>query len=213
MVLVDRPPGLGQRTKGSTVENALKKGWGSLSKDVQEALKVVGIDYTPEPELQPLEVILQAHLDALPKEVKVAVEGLLKPAVAPVDVTGQLKATVGELRQLAHKKQALQKKVDQAKDSYKTLLDELKFVQEAIDREHKQLGTQSEAYAKQLKDEAGPETNAAEHVLDPDTTEHVLKAIGQAGILFNSDQQKELERNLAETLAKRRKTAEGEMCG
>ena len=85
----------------------------------------------------------------LPKEVK---EAGLKPAAAPVDVTGQLKATVGELRQLAHKKPALQKKVDQAKDSYKTLLDELKSVQEAIDREHKQLGTQSEAYAHSTND-------------------------------------------------------------
>ena len=96
-----------------------------------------------------------------------------------------------------------------AKEQYKTLLDELKGVQEAIDKEHKQLGDQSEAYAKQLKEEAVPMPPAHEHVLDTDTTEHVLKALGQAGIIFNSDQQKELERNLAETLAKRRKT-EGE---
>ena len=45
-------------------ETALKKGWNNLSKDVQDALKVVGIDYTPEPELQPLEEILKAHLEA-----------------------------------------------------------------------------------------------------------------------------------------------------
>ena len=66
-VLVDRPPGLGQRQKGSPVETALKKGWTGLSKDVQEALKVVGIDYTPEPELLPLEVILQATWRCFPK--------------------------------------------------------------------------------------------------------------------------------------------------
>ena len=151
------------------VEAALKKGWGNLSKDVQAALKEVGIDYTPEPELQPLEEILKAHLEALPKEVKEAVEGLLKPSQsAPVDDTGQLKATVGELRQLSHKKQSLQKKVDTAKEHYKTLLDELKTVQEAIDREHKQLGDQSEAYAKRLKEEALPGSPAPEHVLDPD---------------------------------------------
>ena len=40
-----------------------------------------------------------------------------------------------------------------------------------------------------------------------------LKALGQAGILFNSEQQKELERNLAETLAKRRKTDEAQLSG
>ena len=147
---------------------------------------------------------MKAHLEALPKEVKEAVEGLLKPPNAPIDVTGQLKATVGELRQLSHRKQALQKKVDTAKEHYKTLLDELKLVQEAIDREHKQLGNQSEAYAKQLKEEALPGSPASDHVLDPDTTEHVMKAMLQAGILFTTDQQKELERNLAWPSAERR---------
>ena len=136
------------------------------------------------------------------------VEGLLAPApTANVDVTGQLKATVGELRQLSTKKQSLRKRVDQAKEQYKNLLDELKQVQAALDKEHKLLGDQSEAYAKQLKDEALPDTPPAEHVMDPDTTEHVMKAMGQAGIIFTLEQRKELERNLAETLAKRRKTA------
>ena len=145
----------------------------------------MGLDFTPEPEPQPLEELLKAHLESLPKEVKEVVEGLLKPApAASVDVTGQLKATVGELRQLTTKKQSLQKRVDQAKESYKMLLDELKIVQEAIDKEHKQLGNQSEAYAKQLKEEALPTTPPAEHVLDPDTTEHVMKAMGQAGIIL-----------------------------
>ena len=89
----------------------------------------------------------------------------------------------------------------------------MKLAQEAIDREHKQLGNQSEDYAKQLKEEALPASPASEHVLDPDTTEHVMKAMGQAGIIFNADQQKELERNLAETSAKRQKTAEPVLSG
>ena len=207
---MDKPPGLGGRQPESVAESALRKGWSTLTKEVQETLKGVGIDYTPEPELQPLEEVLRAHLEALPSEVRSAVEGLLQPApAAQVDVTGQLKATVGELCQLSQKKQALQRKVDNAKEQYKVLLEELKGVQNAIDREHKQLGSQSEAYAKQLKEEAIPGTpEDKEHVIDPDTTEHVLKAIGQAGIIFNADQQKELERNLAETLAKRRKTGD-----
>lgn len=201
------PPGLGtkQKQEGNALEATLRKAWGSMPADTQEALKGVGIDFTPEPEMPP--EVLKAHLDSLPKEVKDAVVGLIKPPpAANVDVTGQLKATVGELRQLATKKQSLQRRVDQAKDQYKLLLDELKAVQEAIDKEHKQLGDQSEAYAKQLKAEAVPLAQAHEHVLDADATEHVLKALGQAGIIFNSEQQKELERNLAETLAKRRKT-------
>ena len=145
----------------------------------QEALKGVGIDFTPEPEMSPLEEVLKAHLHSLPKEVQDAVVGLIKPQpAAHVDVTGQLKATVGELRQLATKKQSLQRRVDQDKDQYKVLLEEHKKVQEAIDKEHKQLGDQSAAYAKQLKEEAVPLSPAHEHVLDADATEHVLKALG-----------------------------------
>ena len=213
---VDPPPGLGPKTKHtpSAIESTLKKAWGTLPKEAHEALKALGIDFTPEPECPPLEEVLKAHLESLPSEVKEAVVGLIKPTpTVAVDVTGQLKATVGELRQLATKKQALQRKVDQAEDHYKILLDELKAVQEAIDKEHKQLGDQSEAYAKQLKAEAVTVTSTGDHVLDSDATEHVLKALGQAGIIFNSDQQKELERNLAETMSKRRKTDESQLSG
>ena len=165
--IVEPPPGLAGKVKQQTnvVETTLRKAWTSLPTDFQTALKELGLDFTPEPEPRPLEEVLKAHLESLPKEVKAVVEGLLKPAsTATVDVTGQLKATVGELRQLSTKKQSLQKRVDQAKEQYKTLLDELKNVQEAIDKERKQLGDQSEAYAKQLKEEALPSTPPAEHV-------------------------------------------------
>ena len=139
---------------GNAIESTLRKAWGSMPPEAQAALKGVGIDFTPEPECPPLDEILKAHLDSLPKKVKEAVVGLIKPAPsATIDVTGQL-ATVGELRQLATKKQSLQGKVDVAKDQYKLLLEELKGAEEAIDKEHKQLGDQSEAYAKQLKEEA-----------------------------------------------------------
>lgn len=72
----------------------------------------------------------------------------------------------------------------------KILLEELKSVQEATDKERKQLGDQSAEYSG---------SPALEHILGPDTTEHVLKAMGQAGITFNGGQQKELERLLADS--------------
>ena len=94
-VLLDKPPGLGRRPRSSGVEKALQKEWTSLSKEVQDALKAVGIDYTPEPELQPLEEILKTHIEALPKEVKDAVETLIAPVKQePSNVTTQLKTTV-----------------------------------------------------------------------------------------------------------------------
>ena len=159
----EAPPGLGGRDRKpvrNPVDDLLKKSWNSLSEDVKKALQSVGIDYTPEPELQPLEEILKAHLEALPKEVKEAVESLVTPVKQePKEVTTKLKATVGELRQLSNKKAGLQKRVDNAKDQYKLLLDELKVVQEQIDKEQQQLSAQSEAYAKLLKDETKQDTS------------------------------------------------------
>lgn len=212
VVLVDRPPGLGARDKKvakNPVDDLLKKSWTTLNDDVKKALQSVGIDYTPEPELQPLEVILQAHLEALPKEVREAVENLVAPAKQePKDVTTKLKATVGELRQLSNKKAGLQKKVDTAKDQYKILLDELKLVQELIDKEQQQLTAQSEAYAKILKEENVEDTTNETGEVDGDMNDHVLKALAQVGILYTDTQKSDLERHLAENKLKRRKKSE-----
>ena len=209
---MEAPPGLGGREKKpvrNPVDDLLKKSWTSLNEDVKKALQSVGIDYTPEPELQPLEVILQAHLEALPKEVKEAVESLVTPAKQePKDVTTKLKATVGELRQLSNKKAGLQKRVDSAKDQYKILLDELKTVQEQIDKEQQQLTAQSEAYAKLLKEENVEDTTNETVDVDGDMNDHVLKALAQVGILYTDAQKTDLERHLAENKLKRRKKSE-----
>ena len=173
----------------------------------------MGIDYTPEPELQPLEEILKAHIEALPKEVKEAVETLLTPVKQePKDVTTQLKVTVGELRQLSNKKAGLQKRVDNAKDQYKLLLDELRVVQEQIDKEQQQLTAQSEAYAKLLKEETTA-AEVSETPVDVDVNEHVLKALAQVGVLYTDSQKTELERQLTENMLKRRKKGDGQLSG
>ena len=98
--------------------------------------------------------MLTAHLQSLSGEVKEAVENLLAPAKEePKDVTTKLKATVGELRQLSNKKAGFQKKVDNAKDQYKLLLDELKLVQEMIDKEQQQLTERASCQTAQRGDE------------------------------------------------------------
>ena len=45
---VDPPPGLGGKSKAThnAIEVTLKKAWGTLAKEAQEALKGVGIDFT-----------------------------------------------------------------------------------------------------------------------------------------------------------------------
>ena len=212
---IDAPPGLGPKDKQvkHPVDDMLKKNWASLSDDVKKALQTVGIDYTPPPELQPLEELLKAHLEDLPKEVKVAVTNLVTPVKQePKDVTSQLKVTVGELRQLSNKKAGLQRKVDYAKEQYRTLLDELKVVQELIDKEQQQLSAQSEAYAKILKEETKEAPGPVE-VVDEDVNDHVLKALAQVGILYTETQKSDLERQLAESMLKRRKKTEAPPSG
>lgn len=196
------------------MEELLKKSWNGLSEDVRKALQTVGIDYTPEPELQSLGMVLKAHLQSLPGEVKEAVENLLSPVKdEPKDVTTKLKVTVGELRQLSNKKAGLQKRVDNAKDQYKLLLDELKMVQEQIDKERQQLTAQSEAYAKLLKEETNEDTSSEIVEVDGDVNDHVLKALAQVGILHTESQKSDLERRLAENMLKRRKKSDGPHSG
>lgn len=75
--------------------------------------------------------------------MKDAVEGLMTPPnLGFDDLTGQLKATVGELRQLStNNQQSLQRRID-TKDQCKLLLEEIKQVQEAINSwESSQLST------------------------------------------------------------------------
>lgn len=182
----------------------------NMPTEVQTALKGVGLDFTPEPEMQSPETVLKAHLQSLPSEVKEAVENLMTPVKdEPKDVTTKLKATVGELRQLSNKKAGLQKRVDTAKEQYKLLLDELKTVQEMIDKEQQQLTAQSEAYAKLLKEET-TEAVVREVAVDDDVNDHVLKALAQVGILYTDSQ---IERQLAESMLKRRKRSEGQLSG
>ena len=195
------------------MDKALKQGWTSLTKDVQDALKSLGVDYTPPPEMQPLEELLKAHLEDLPKEVKDAVTNLVAPVKQePKDVTTLLKVTVVELRQLSNKKAGLQKRVDQAKEQYRVLLDELKSVQEMIDKEQQQLSARSAAYAKILKEET-KEAPTTEEAVDEDVNDHVLKALAQVGILYTDTQKSDLQRQLAESMLKRRKKSEVQSSG
>lgn len=137
--------------------------------------------------------------------MKQAVETLIAPAKEePKDVTTKLKATVGELRQLSNKKAGLQGKVDTAKEHYKLLLDELKGVQDSIDKEQQQLTAQSEAQAKLPKKETSEAADAELPEIDQDTNHHVFKAMAQVCILFTDTRKAELERDLAENLLKHR---------
>ena len=160
-----------------------------------------------------MEELLKAHLEDLPKEVKDAVTNLVAPEKKePKDVTTLLKVTVGELRQLSNKKAGLQKRVDQAKEQYRVLLDELKSVQEIIDKEQQQLSARSAAYAKILKEET-KEAPTTEEAVDEDVNDHVLKALAQVGILYTDTQKSDLQRQLAESMLKRRKKSEVQSSG
>ena len=104
--------------------------------------------------------------------------------------------------------------MDSAKETYRQLLDELKTVQEQIDREQQQLSAQSEAHAKLLKEETAEVTTEDNEIsVDADVNEHVLKALAQVGILYTDSQKTDLERQLSESMMKRRKKREGQPSG
>ena len=82
-----------------------------------------------------------------------------------------------------------------------------------IDKEQQQLTAQSEAYAKLLKEET-KEAPSSETALDDDMNDHVLKALAQVGILYTETQKSDLQRQLAESMLKRRKKSdEGQPLG
>lgn len=127
---------------------------GNLNKDVQEALKGVGIDFTSEPELQPQDV-LKAHLEALPKEVKDFFYLSLRHQLMWQD---SWRLPLGNYGNFPTRSTPSRSGLTRPRSTnYKVLLDELKVAQEAIDREHKQLGDQSAEYANQLKKRFTPQ--------------------------------------------------------
>ena len=108
----------------------LASSWDKLDPGLQQKLTEIGISPpppTPEPDLQD---VLRDNLAQLPAPVKELVEKITKPQPpTEKDVANKLKQQVSSLRDLSHRKQHLQSKIDATKKAFQDLLNEMKLIQ------------------------------------------------------------------------------------
>ena len=124
---VTPPPALwkGSTNRSTKVQKLtgeiLASSWDKLDPGLQQKLTEIGVTPpapTPEPDLQE---VLRDNLAQLPAPVKELVEKITKPQpTTEKDVANKLKQQVSTLRDLSHRKQTLQNKIDATKKSYWT---------------------------------------------------------------------------------------------
>ena len=136
------PPGLGGHKAGrqyhvhKATTELLAASWTTLDPKLQSQLEQLGIKApspTPEPDLTD---VLKENLSQLPTAVKELVEKITRPPhETERDMAQKLKAQVSTLRDLSHRKQVLQQKLDQAKKTYGDMLEEMKGIQTKLEAE------------------------------------------------------------------------------
>lgn len=158
----------------------------------------------------------------LPPQVRELVEKLAKPAPpTEKDVASKLKTQVSLLKDLSHKKNNLQQKIDSTKRSYQELLEEMKAIQGKIESEQQALTATSASYMTLVNsaksDFAGlPEAEAGDPV-----PAAVAGFITTLSVNLTEEQQNQLQSKLkrppmaTDEEAKRRKTEASEVqtCG
>ena len=218
------PPGLGGN-KNNRVTQAFKAttdllttSWSSLDVKLQQQLEQLGIkpqDPNPEPDLTD---VLKENLSQLPAAVKELVEKITKPPPETErDMALKLKTQVSNLRDLSHRKQVLQNKLDTAKKTYGDMLEEMKNIQSKLEAEQGALNATSTAYMAMVN------TNKpAEGLRDGVTMEDSVPAavagfINTLGVDLTEDQKAQLSSMLKRPTGensdeenKRRRTAAGE---
>ena len=194
-------------------QGALAPTWTSLDPALQQKLQALGISPPPPSPGPDLKDILMENLAQLPSNVREIVEKLTKPSPpTEKDVASKLKTHVSMLKDLSHKKNTLQQRIDSTKKAYQDLLDEMKAIQGRIESEQRSLQDTSTSYMNLVNsakpDLAGlPEAGGADPV-----PAAVAGFINTLGVSLTEDQQLQLQNMLkrppAETdeEAKRRRT-------
>ena len=215
---VTPPPGLNGKAPKMTklqkaTAEALAPTWTSLDPALQQKLQALGISPPPPSPGPDLKDILMENLAQLPSNVREIVEKLTKPSPpTEKDVASKLKTHVSMLKDLSHKKNTLQQRIDSTKKAYQDLLDEMKAIQGRIESEQRSLQDTSTSYMNLVNsakpDLAGlPEAGGADPV-----PAAVAGFINTLGVSLTEDQQLQLQNMLkrppAETdeEAKRRRT-------
>lgn len=194
------PPGLGggRVSKLSQVHKAttdlLMGSWGSLDPKLQQQLEQLGIKPAPPTvEADDLTSVLKENMAQLPTAVKDLVEKITKPPPeTEKDMAMKLKAQVSHLRDLSHKKQVLQQKLDNAKKTYGDMLEEMKTIQGKLEAEQGALHTTSAAYMA-LVNTSKPATELHEGESMEDTVPNAVAGfITTLGVSLTEDQKAQL---------------------
>ena len=221
-MVVEGPPGLPKPSKQlkplkkskhlKDFEAAVRKSWKELPPGFQEVMSNMGVGKPPDDTAKPdLAAIVKAHLAQLPEEVRAQVSPILEPEKPPTEKSTavKLKMTVGTIKDLTNKKAHLQLKVDQSKDQYKALLQELQDLQQMLDNAQDDLKKTSEEYAK-LAQTMKIEQEAEETCI---TRERMIEMMNSVGMTISDEQKEQLEKLAEETKQKRRKTGGDGSCG
>ena len=202
-----------QGKKGIPASMAIvQQNWASLPEACRDAFKAAGINFDEAEEEPSLIEMLKPHLATLPETVRQHVEreaGV--PAPKEVDLTKKLKVAVGQIRDLSARKTALQGKADQAKTTYKALLEELKGVTDAIEKSQKELSEVSKEYgtllaASPVEDASSPKHNTKPaEAMEIEPIEEYQNMLAEVGIMPTDEQKTRMETKWIEQQKKKRR--------
>ena len=219
---VTPPPGL-WRGSGKTAKiqkqtgDLLLSSWNKLDATLQGKLKELGISPPQEDREPDLEAVLKGNLSQLPAPVKELVEKITKPQPpTEKDVATKLKQQVSTLRDLSHRKQNLQTKIDATKKAFQDLLEEMKSIQSKIAQEQAELNTTSTAYMSLVSKQPDPVQLSEDADMKDPVPEAVAGFISTLGVNLTQAQHDQLKTMLERPPAtneedpKRRKKADEE---
>lgn len=209
--LLEPPPGLcggtkpkrGKKPKPTALQKAVQEHWSDLPAALKSQCEAMGLQAESPPAPPDLPTLIKEHLQSLPTDLKEAVEKLVEPTKPEPTLATKLKQSVGQLKQLAEKKAAIQQKADAVKSQYTALLQELKETQTKIDSAQQELQQKTQQYSQQLEKEK-------QEVAEEDETwtlapEKLMTIFAQVGVQATADQVTSFARQIEEAAAKRRK--------
>ena len=210
-----RPPRPSKLQKRAS--EILAPAWDSLDETLKVKLTEVGINPSPKVTEPDLTDVLKENLASLPAPVKELVEKITKPQPeTEKDMASRLKQQVTTLRDISHRKQLLQQKIDNTKKHYQELLDEMKTLQSKLEQEQASLNTISTAYLSSTQ--AGKPLQPLETEMEDSVPAAVAGFITTLGVSLTQEQKEQLhvmlkrpsvDAEVTDEEAKRRKTEMG----
>ena len=117
----NRPPKPSKLQKNAA--EILAPAWESMDDNMKAKLTELGINPVPKPSEPDLTDVLKENLTSLPAPVKELVERITKPQLeSEKEMAAKLKQQVSTLRDISHRKQVLQQKIDSTKKHYQDIL-------------------------------------------------------------------------------------------